>query len=109
MIIVIDENKLLSQSKKNILTYVLLSNTISFVRKRKRYVELSWQEMSCQLRDGTGQDFLDPTRPVNFKIIAGRPAGRPVSDRPGRPVLLQKVFLHCSMYLMKNFQKRAHG
>ena len=22
-------------------------------------------------RDGTGQDFLDPTRPVNFKIIAG--------------------------------------
>ena len=25
-------------------------------------------------RDGTGQDFLDPTRPVNFKIIAGWPA-----------------------------------
>ena len=24
-----------------------------------------------QSRDGTGQDFLDPTRPVNFKIIAG--------------------------------------
>ena len=23
------------------------------------------------IRDGTGQDFLDPTRPVNFKIIAG--------------------------------------
>ena len=23
------------------------------------------------VRDGTGQDFLDPTRPVNFKIIAG--------------------------------------
>ena len=22
------------------------------------------------IRDGTGQDFLDPTRPVNFKIIA---------------------------------------
>ena len=39
-------------------------------------------------------------RPVNFKIIAGRP----VSDLPGRPVFLQ-VFLHYSMYLMKNFQK----
>ena len=24
-------------------------------------------------RDGTSQDFLDPTRPVNFKIYAGRP------------------------------------
>ena len=24
-----------------------------------------------QPRDGTGQDFLDPTRPVNFKMIAG--------------------------------------
>ena len=35
-------------------------------------------------RDGTGQDFLDPNRLVNFKIIAGRP----VSDRPGRPVFL---------------------
>ena len=53
------------------------------------------------VRDGTGQDFLDPTRTVNLKIIAGRP----VSDRPGRPVFLQKVFVPCSMYLMKNFQK----
>ena len=41
------------------------------------------------------------TRTVNFKIIAGRP----VSDRPGRPVFLPKVFVHCSMYQMKNFQK----
>ena len=41
-----------------------------------------------------------PTRPVNFKIMAGRP----VSDRPGRPVFLQEVFVHCSMYLTKNFQ-----
>ena len=61
------------------------------------------------IRDGIGQDFLDPTRPVNFKIIAGWPAGRPVSDRPGRPVFLQKVFVHCSMYLMKNFQKGGRG
>ena len=46
------------------------------------------------------------TRPVNFKLIAGWP----VSDRPGRPVFLQKVFVHCSMYLMKNFQKgRGRG
>ena len=65
------------------------------------------------IRDGTGQDFLDPTRPVNFKIIAGWPTGRsvsdrpgrPVSDRPGRPVFLRKVFAHCLMYLMTNFQK----
>ena len=28
--------------------------------------------LRVQTRDGTGQDFLDPTRPVNFKIIAGR-------------------------------------
>ena len=41
------------------------------------------------------------TRRVNFKIIAGLP----VSDRPGRPVFLQKVFVHCSTYLMQNFQK----
>ena len=47
------------------------------------------------------------TRPVNFKIIAGWPAGQPVSDRPGRPVFLQKVFVHCSMYVMKIFQKRG--
>ena len=41
------------------------------------------------------------TRPINFKIIASWP----VSDRPGRTFFLQKVFLHYSMYLMKNFQK----
>ena len=69
------------------------------------------------VRDETGQDFLDPTRPVNFKIIAGWPAGRPVSDRvgrpvsdrAGRPVFLPKVFVHCSMYHMKSFQKKGHG
>ena len=49
------------------------------------------------------------TRPVNFKIIAGWPASRLVSNRPGRPVFLQKVFVHCSMYLMKNFQKGGMG
>ena len=27
--------------------------------------------LTMHIRDGTGQDFLDPTRPVNFKIIAG--------------------------------------
>ena len=43
--------------------------------------------------------------PVNFKIIAGWPAGRPVSDRPGQPVFLPKVFVRCLMYQMKNFQK----
>ena len=42
-------------------------------------------------RDGTGQDFLDPTRPVNFKIIAGW------------RVFLQQVFVHFSMYAIKNF------
>ena len=48
------------------------------------------------------------TRPVNFKIIADRPAGQSVSDRRGRPFFfLLKVFVHCSMYLMKNFQKEG--
>ena len=51
------------------------------------------------IRDGTGQDFLDPTRPVNFKIIAGWLAGRPVFS--------QKIFVHCSMYLIENFQRGA--
>ena len=36
--------------------------------------KLTWKPhitlITCN-RDGTGQDFLDPTRPVNFKIIAG--------------------------------------
>ena len=30
------------------------------------------------------------TRPVNFKIIAGWPAGRPVFDRPGQPVFCRR-------------------
>ena len=38
-----------------------------------------------------------------------KPAGQPVSDRPGRPVFLQKVFVHCSIYPMKNFPKGGHG
>ena len=50
------------------------------------------------------------TRPVNFKIYAGGPAGRTDSDRPGRLVILRKVFVHCSMYLIKNFRKGGgHG
>ena len=32
---------------------------------------VSHNYMTTYLRDGTGQDFLDPTRPVNFKIYAG--------------------------------------
>ena len=46
-------------------------------------------------RDRTGQDFLDRTRPVNFKIYTGR------------PVFLQKVFVQCSTHLMKIFQKEG--
>ena len=49
--------------------------------------------------------FSRPDWPVNFKIIAGWP----VSDRPGRPVFLQKIFVHCSMHQMKNFQKGGMG
>ena len=45
------------------------------------------------------------TRPVNFKLYAGRP----VFDRPAQPVFLQKDFVCCLMYLMKNFQKREGG
>ena len=41
----------------------------------------TWKNID-QIRNGTGQDFLDPTQPVNFKIITGWPAGRPVCDRP---------------------------
>ena len=37
-----------------------------------------------QTRDGTGQDFLDPTRPVNFKTIAGWPAGRSTGFWPAQ-------------------------
>ena len=43
------------------------------------------------------------TQPINFKIYAGWPANRSVSKRPGRPFFSQKIFVHCSMYLMKNF------
>ena len=32
---------------------------------------LAFQLEGARARDGTGQDFLDPTRPVNSKIIAG--------------------------------------
>ena len=42
-----------------------------------------------------------PTRPVNFIIYPGRP----VSDRPGWTVFLQKVFVRSSIHLTKNFQK----
>ena len=49
IIIVIDENNLLSQYQKNILPYVLLSNTINFARKRKRYVKHFLQVPSYQL------------------------------------------------------------
>ena len=46
-------------------------------------------------RDGTGQDFLDPTGKFqNHRRLTG---------------FLPKVFLHYSMYLMKNFQKGGHG
>ena len=34
--------------------------------------------MGGQVKDGTSQDFLDPTRLVNFKIYAGWPAGHSV-------------------------------
>ena len=46
-------------------------------------------------RDGTGQDFLDPTGKFqNHRRLTG---------------FLPKVFLHYSMYLMKNFQMGGHG
>ena len=62
--------------------------------------------MTCS-RDGTGHDFLDPTGKFqNIRRLTGRfTGGQPISDRPGRPVFLQKVFVYCSMHLMKNFQK----
>ena len=54
-------------------------------------------------RDGTGQDFFDPTSKFqNHRRLTGRSTG----FRPARSTgFLPKVFLHYSMYLMKNFQK----
>ena len=50
-------------------------------------------------RDGTSQDFLDPTGKFqNLCRLTGRSS-----------VFLQKVFVHCSMHLMKNFQKGGDG
>ena len=47
-------------------------------------------------RDGTGQDFFDPTGKFqNHRRLSGRST-----------VFLQKAFIHYSIYLMKNFQKR---
>ena len=63
-------------------------------------------EISIYLRDGTGQDFLDPTRPVNFKII-DRPVNRFLTGPVDR-YFLQMGFVHCSMYRKKNFQKGGH-
>ena len=45
---------------------------------RDTHRDLASPRPGARIRDGTGQDFLDPTRPVNFKIIVGWPAGRPV-------------------------------
>ena len=43
------------------------------------------QTSLLQTRDGTGQDFLDPTRPVNLKIIAtDRSRNRSGFSRPDR-------------------------
>ena len=75
--------------------------------KLERYCKPN--RVTAWVRDGTGQDFLDPTRPVNFKIYAGWPAGQPVSLRAGRPVFLRKVFVHGSMHVIKNFQKGGIG
>ena len=53
--------------------------------------------------DGTGQDFLDPTRPINFKIIAGRP----VSDRPGQPCFFTEDFSSLFNVFNKKFSKEG--
>ena len=50
-------------------------------------------------RNGTGEDFLDPTG--KFQNLLR------LTDRADRPVILWKVFVHCSMHLMKNFQKEG--
>ena len=56
-------------------------------------------------RDGTGQDFLDPTD--KFQNLR-RLTGRSISFWPARSTsFLQKVFVHCSVHLIKNFQKKG--
>ena len=49
--------------------------------------------------DRTGQDFFDPTRPVNSKST---PVERFVTSSVDR-LFFAKGFVPCSMHLMKNF------
>ena len=67
-----------------------------------RTVEISSakHDSNACIRDGTGQDFLDPTGKFqNYRPLIGRSTG-----------FLQKVFVHCSMFLMKIFSKgEGHG
>ena len=54
-------------------------------------------------RDGTGQNFLDPTG--KFQNLR-----RLTSFWPARStVFLRKVFVHCSMHLMKKIFKKGGG
>ena len=53
------------------------------------------------IRDGTGQDFLDPTGKFqNHRRLTGRSTGFWPARSTG---FLKKVFVHCSMYLTQNF------
>ena len=65
--------------------------------------------LSCGLvsryRDGTGQDFLDPTG--KSQNLHDRPVNRFLTGPVDR-FFLHKAFVHCSMHLMKKFQKGAH-
>ena len=77
----------------------------SNTKAAKKLFDISRDDIE-QRRDGTGQDFLDPTRPVIFKIIAGWPAGRPVFDRPGQPVFCRRV---CSLFNVFNKKSSKWG
>ena len=57
----------------------------------------------ARTRDGTSQDFLDPTGKFqNYRRLTGWSTGFGPAGSTG---ILQKVFVHCSMFLMKNFQR----
>ena len=60
-------------------------------------------------RDGTDQDFFDPTRPVNFKIYAGLTGQSICFDPSGQPVFYGKfLFTEEKRKNLKKAPKKKH-
>ena len=114
-------NDFCSKSKKSVWGYQSLLPLFLFsVDSRETFLGSFYP---CRLQTNKSNFFellfRAETEPV--RIFSTRPdryisksspvdrSDRPVSDRAGRPVFLQKVFVYCSMYLMKNFRNGEHG